>query len=409
MSKILSAASLATLVLLAGCKTGYNRTYNKNKDPDPPECAKLPNDSGHNNEAKRVFDMLAGLTCSETTYDGYVMGQNAGAGNQLVTSSSNRSYAKLITAVDTATSHTPGLVTIDYEDERIFTEEELLDANEQLKDHWDEGGLVGISWTPLSPWVDAPGEDEPSTTLYSNAGDVDLAELLNSNSDVHKAWRERLDVIAAALKDLQDKGVAVLWRPLPEMNKNIYWWGTDASNRTGTTSNKLYTDLWKDMHTYLTEDKDLHNLLWVYSPGESPASTANREKDVKWAYPGDEYADIVAGIARNDSLQIKDYDDLVELGRPVGMAEYTPTPREMGGTYSAEKGKFDAQGYVDRLNGSYKAVSYWVSKHTYEYVDMNGETKTSFMALIDSNFLKKLADNKLVLSVERIKEEELRD
>ena len=27
MSKILSAASLATLVLLAGCKTGYNRTY----------------------------------------------------------------------------------------------------------------------------------------------------------------------------------------------------------------------------------------------------------------------------------------------------------------------------------------------------------------------------------------------
>ncbi|MCR6651564.1 MAG: hypothetical protein NVV73_08760 [Cellvibrionaceae bacterium] len=125
MSKILSAASLASLALLVGCKTGFNRTHSQPKDPNPPPCAEEASNPNVSAEARRVFKMLAGLTCSNSPFDGYVMGQNAGFGNQIATDASDRSYAKLITTVDTATSHLPGLVAVDYEHDRIFTVEQL--------------------------------------------------------------------------------------------------------------------------------------------------------------------------------------------------------------------------------------------------------------------------------------------
>ena len=400
MNKIFPAAMLASLVVLAGCKTGYNRTYNKSKDPNPPPGAEEASNPNISAEARRVFKMLDGLTCADISFDGYVMGQNAGSGNQIATESSDRSYAKLITAVDSATSHTPGLVTIDYEYDKIYTKAELLAANEKLKEHWEAGGIVGISWTPFNPWT-ANG----STLLYTDA--VDLADLLDDSTEIFDEWTEKLDLVAEALKDLQDKGVPVLWRPLPEMNKNTYWWGTKASNPEGT--NELYADLWKDMYDYLTDEKGLNNLLWVYSPGESPTTTNTGEKDVKWAYPGDDFVDLVAGIARNDSLHIKDYSDLIDLGHPVGMAEYSPTPAKDGGNLSSTIKTFDARTYVDRLHGSYKAVGFWVSWHSYDYQDANNATKRSYMALADSQYIKELTDRDNILSIERIKDKKLRD
>ncbi len=193
------------------------------------------------------------------------------------------------------------------------------------------------------------------------------------------------------------------------MNKNIYWWGTDASNPQGATDAKLYMDLWQDTYDYLTDTKGLNNLLWVYSPGESPTDSASREKDVKWAYPGDNFVDVVAGITRSDPLTIKDYAALVELGRPVGMAEYSPTPVEVGGKLSAKEKTFDARIYADRLDGSYKAVAYWVSWHTYSFQNLEGGTQKSYMALIDSLNLKELTDKDFILSLERVKDKELRD
>lgn len=408
MRYICSAALCAGLLFVAGCKTGYNRTYSRAKDPDPPPCATNMANASASNQARTVFKMLASLTCADTRSDGYLMGQNAGFGNQLV-EDNNRSYERLFEGLDDATTHTPAVLAIDYEHDRIFSADELLEANDQLKIHWDEGGVVSISWMPLSPWVSEPAAGQPSSLLYGNAGNVDLADLLDDSTEVYDEWREKLDQVAAALEDLKDQGVPVLWRPLPEMNKNIYWWGTQASNPSGATDAHLFTDLWEDMYDYLTKTKGLNNLLWVYSPGESPSNTTTREKDVGWAYPGEDFVDVVAGITRTDSLQIKDYQALVDLKRPVGMAEFSPTPSEVGGIPSGTVKTFDARTYADRLQGSYKAVSYWVSWHSYSYTDMNSATRWSYMALVDNAFVKELTDRDYVFSLERLKESELRE
>lgn len=408
MRHIFPAILCAGLLFIAGCKTGYNRTYNRSKDPNPPPCATQTSNPNATSEARDVFDMLAGLTCAKTSVDGYLMGQNAGFGNQ-VAEDGNRGYEHLFAGLDDATTHTPAVLSIDYEHDQVFSADELLEANDQLKIHWDEGGIVSVSWMPLSPWVPEPAAGQPSTLLFANAGTVDLADLLDDTTAVYDEWTQKLDQVAVALKDLQDQGVPVLWRPLPEMNKDLYWWGTQASNPESATDAKLFIDIWQDMYEYLTETKGLNNLLWVYSPGESPSSTTSREKPVTWAYPGDDFVDVVAGITRNDSLQIKDYQALVDLKRPLGMAEYSPTPSEVGGTESGTIKTFDARTYADRLSGSYKAVSYWVSWHSYSYADANGATQWSYMSLVDSAFIKDLTDRDYVLSLERLVDSKLRE
>lgn len=402
MSKILPAISLAALVVLAGCKTGYNRTHSGSRDPNPPPCAEEASNPNITPEARRVFKMLAGLTCSDISFDGYVMGQNAGFGNQIATETSDRSYTRLISGVDSSTTHTPGLVAIDYEHDEIFTLEQLKQANEKLKAHWKEGGLVSISWTPRNPW-------DSSTLLYTNE-EVNLESLLDDSTTAYEEWRERLDVIADALTDLKDAGVPVLWRPLPEMNRDTYWWGSRASHISNDAADaSRYKNLWEDMYAYFKE-KGLHNLLWVYSPGESHSGSAGAAgKSATWAYPGDKFVDVVAGIARNDMLTIKDYQALVDLHRPFGMAEYSPTPAEVGGLSSAKPKTFDARTYADRLHGSYQAAGFWVSWHSYTVQLEDDKEVRSHMALVDSDRLQHLVDHSNVLSLERIKEKKLLD
>lgn len=411
MSKLLSAAGLATLVLLTGCKSGFNRTHSQPKDPNPPPCAEEASNANVSAEARRVFKMLAGLTCSDIAFDGYVMGQNAGFGNQIATDANDRSYAKLVTAVDSETTHLPGLVAIDYEHDRIFTVEQLKSANQKLEAHWKEGGIVSVSWMPLSPWKNnaenPAGTPGTSADLYLAANEQrDLADLLDDSTDIHDVWRRKLDHVAEALQDLEDKGVAVLWRPLPEMNTNRFWWGTaSTANSNSVDDASLYTDLWEDMYGYLTEDKGLSNLLWVYSPADS--GTPNG-KSATWAYPGESFVDVVAGIARNDTLTIKDYQTLIDLNHPFGMADYGPMPAEAGGTLSSTPKAFDVSTYADRLHGSYRAVGFWVSWHSYS-ARFNNQDVRSHMALIDGDRLDDLVDRNYILSVERIKENKLLD
>ena len=81
-----------------------------------------------------------------------------------------------------------------------------------------------------------------------------------------------------ALKELQDAGVVVLWRPLPEMNGEWYWWG-----KTSHPSNaEPYVNIFRDMYDYFTNVKGLNNLIWVYSPAHEDKPWSN---SVFWAYP----------------------------------------------------------------------------------------------------------------------------
>jgi mannan endo-1,4-beta-mannosidase len=114
------------------------------------------------------------------------------------------------------------------------------------------------------------------------------------------------------------------------------------------------------MHDYLTNDKGLDNLIWVFSPsGANPAL---------YPYPGNEYVDVVAPTVYDDELDIDNYSGLVAYGelygKPIALAEY-------GFNFNVVRfdGNFDNTLYVQKLK-AYPRIAYWLTWHSWYGVKM---------------------------------------
>lgn len=310
-------------------------------------------------EAGAILKYLAALSNEEAS--GAVVGQNAYHGNQIAEEHPMQGYKRMVDDLYQKTGKWPGMLGLDYEHDQIFSQAELSQANKVLIDYWKAGGLITINWAPLNPWVT---EDigEPYTPHPWNGpgstrdlSQVDLTELIDPDSQVYTNWYRKLDRIADALLELQEAGVVVLWRPLQEMNGSWFWWGMKSHSNNA----EPYIDLWKDMYHYFTDVKGLHNLLWVYSPNHGAPISTTWNRPVDWAYPGDDYVDIVAGTTYDSKLEIKDYSAYLAFGKPLGMGEYACSG-------SQEKtGEWDTRLYAKVLEEQYPAMGYWVSWHSW--------------------------------------------
>jgi mannan endo-1,4-beta-mannosidase len=314
-----------------------------------------------------ILDYITNL--SNEPFAGVISGQNCYHGTEILSSSWVRGYANMIEKLHTETGQWIGIIGVDYEYLKIFTPEELAQANKALIDYAKAGGLVTITLTPQNPWVN----DE--SDLVSNPGTWDgpagtqnqaafaqvtsLNDLIDPAQPVNVAWMRKLDRVAAALQELRDAGVVVFFRPMQEMNGNWFWWGMRSHPYDPTP----YGNVYRHMRDYFTNEKQLNNLIWVYSPnasfGEGNNSTWNRTVD--WAYPGDAYVDIVAGTNYADNLVIGDYAKYITMKKPLGIAELGPT---IGGP-AAKNGSWDTSQIVARIKTSYPRISYWVSWHSY--------------------------------------------
>ncbi len=353
--KNLSFVLIIVFLVLVSCMSGassnipeniiFSGTANPDASPD----------------AVKVLEYLTML--SNSSIPGVISGQNCYHGNQITDASSEQGYRKMVEALYNKTGKWVGIIGVDYEFERIYTQKQLSAANKVLIDYWNSGGLVTITWTPLNPWVIDPLNIAINPGNWNGPGNakdltsVNMKDLLDPSKPVYQTWRRKLDGIAAALTELRDAGVVVMWRPMQEMNGNWHWWGM----KTHPSNPSQYINVYRDMFDYFTNEKHLDNLLWVYSPNFGSSMEEDWNRPVTWAYPGDDYVDIVAGTAYNDKLGIADYKKYLSLKKPIGMAEFSP---EIGGKY-AKDGSMDTTLYADRLLNDYPAVAFWVSWHSY--------------------------------------------
>jgi mannan endo-1,4-beta-mannosidase len=133
---------------------------------------------------------------------------------------------------------------------------------------------------------------------------------------------KELKLIADELEKFKKKGIAVLWRPFHEMNGDWFWWGQ--------TDPQSFKNFWARLYRYLKCDRQLDNLIWVYSPSSKDHSGI---ADVLQYYPGDEYVDIVAldkylDTTRTDwdtKIILNGYDELVTTKKPFGLGEFGPS------------------------------------------------------------------------------------
>lgn len=168
------------------------------------------------------------------------------------------------------------------------------------KSWWNNNGIVSILWH----WRDPSYVTDQYHTDYTS---FDISKIENTASKEYSEMIRDIDMVAIYLKQLNDAGVPVLWRPLHEASGKWFWWGAK-----GASYCKI---LWRLMHDRLVNYHGLNNLIWVW--------TSDANADAKVWYPGDDYVDIIgmdiyAG-ENNHNSQYYSFDRVKEMseGRKI--------------------------------------------------------------------------------------------
>ena len=213
----------------------------------------------------------------------------------------NMANLRLLNEIQRKTGRWPALLGVDYAEAGSIGN---AAPNRTAIEYWSQGGLV-----TLSAHLYSPARTNESGGLRDKG--VDLATLLETNSETHVRWLRELDQVAGGLQELQKAGVVVLWRPFHEMNGGWFWWGGKDP--------ATFVRVWHQMFDYFTRTKGLNNLLWVYAPNHGTNSAAY--------YPGDNYVDLIGLDAYTDFIDtnhITGYAEIARINKPFGFTEFGP-------------------------------------------------------------------------------------
>lgn len=356
LKPLMIASLLGTACIVTACKSGYNYIYdNSDSSVEKPDCAEAPITGTASDKTKKVFELVAGLSCDRTeALEDYVLvGQSLGAGNQIINSNDdNRSYQALVEKLASDTGRYPAIISIDYEEVDQFNATALNEAHEQLKSHSDSDGIVSITWTPFNPWK-ATTSSEP---LTPSSQENDLA-ILYGEDDGSEAWdrfNSQLTLVSEQLKALSDLEVPVLFSPFPQMNIKERWYGAHDNNSAAE-----FVSLWDHVYTIVNEQQPT-NLIWVYSPRWS---NATERKSATWGYPEANRVDIIGGVIYSNSLQLADYEEYEALNKPIGLTRLAPE--------SLTDGTFDNMNYINLLSEEYPFIAYWIAEHNTPIADQD--------------------------------------
>ena len=84
----------------------------------------------------------------------------------------------------------------------------------------------------------------------------------------HETFKRWLDKFAEFVLDLRGANrelIPVIFRPYHEHTDSRFWWDDEQ------TTVEEYVTLWRFTVDYLTQEKNVHNLLYAYSPDGSPS------------------------------------------------------------------------------------------------------------------------------------------
>ena len=185
-----------------------------------------------------------------------------------------------------------------------YTENNLL----MTEDLWNMGGIPTYTWHwkvgedtvfytkdtyPMNGFnasgctEGVKGTSESNTCFnYTKAFKGDKCAEIDETSQEYKDIVADVDIVSGYFKQLQDKGIAVVWRPLHEASGGWFWWGTASA--------ECYVQLYRLVFKRMVETNKLNNLIWVWNINTDPALGYDYSAlNAAW-YPGDEYVDIVA-------------------------------------------------------------------------------------------------------------------
>lgn len=150
----------------------------------------------------------------------------------------------------------------------------FADIRKHIIAAYERGGVNTISWHTFNPVTDGDSWDVTPAVKTIIPGGVNHTKYVN--------WLDQLALFMLSLEDSQGTPVPVIFRPFHEHTGNGFWWGK------GNTTASEYIALWKFTVEYLRDTKNVHNLLYTYSPDIISSQSQYLE-----FWPGDDYVDIL--------------------------------------------------------------------------------------------------------------------
>ena len=155
----------------------------------------------------------------------------------------------------------------------------------EAKKRWAEGAVISMMFHACPPTEPEPCDwwGNGDRGVLGSLSDQQWMELITDATTLNKNWKARLDAIYPYLKELEEAGVELLFRPLHEMNQGAFWWG----GRPGPNGTRKLFQITRD---YLEKEKGLTNLIWVWDMQDfSSLATDLTDYD-----PGSDYWDVLA-------------------------------------------------------------------------------------------------------------------
>ena len=162
------------------------------------------------------------------------------------------------------------------------------DVNRQLLDYWNAGGLVIITLHQFDPRQLHKGGGYHKFLDWPPKQRLDISRLYTPATEEYANFRVIMNRWAEGLQELENHGVVVLWRPYNESTNSRKWWCLQPADQ--------FKSLYRYTFDYLTHDKGLDNLLWVYDGKPWGKNELNLSH-----YPGDAYVDVVGYTMNWDS------------------------------------------------------------------------------------------------------------
>lgn len=265
MTRILIVSLMLVCMALASCRTG-NNSGNNGKDLSGCMIHKL-SDSLASQEATNLYNNLAGLS-----------GKAVLVGHQ-----DALAYG------------------IGWADEAFRS-----DINDVCGDFpaifgWDlghigeENNIDGVPFARMQQWaVDAYNKGGINTyswhidNLASGGNAWDTSPCVNKilpGGEQHDTFLLKLDLVAEFFSSLKNENgdmIPLIFRPWHEMNGGWFWWGSKSCTPDE------YRDLYQFTVDYLRNVKNLHNIIYAYSP-----DVFGSAEEYLAFYPGDEYVDVL--------------------------------------------------------------------------------------------------------------------
>ena len=141
---------------------------------------------------------------------------------------------------------------------------------------YERGGINTISWHPHNP--------ESGLTAWDGKTKTAVKSILpmGENHEKYCSWLNNIASFIGSIRNKDGQPIPILFRPFHEHTATGFWWAS------AQCSVDEYVALWHFTVNYLKNVKQIHNIIYVYSPDIFISRDHYLER-----YPGDKWVDIL--------------------------------------------------------------------------------------------------------------------